>query len=309
MGYSLNHVSDFGPPFQVVHEQMVDVAPGGSHTVINTARKLLFVLSGECRHQVVGWDGPWGDVTLRPGDILSLPHHCEQKYSGVKPGSAVRLHVVRLSFDPQRLPVLPLGRRYTPSFPDTESDVLAWADYSLREIRCQSAAADAVMTETLLQLRTEAEQRAPGYRPRIHSLCIGLIILFARIGAESRTKENASTAGLSRSAGYHAGIIKTYLRKHFRESVRLADIAAFVGLSEEHVARLFKTATGRTVFEYLRRLRMAEAKSLLAVTDSNLSEIARQAGYSSLTVFSRNFTQEVGVTPSEFRREIARQIG
>ena len=111
------------------------------------------------------------------------------------------------------------------------------------------------------------------------------------------------------SAGYHVGKIKTYLRERLRHPTRLAEVADFVGLSEEHVARLFKSATGLTVFEYVRRLRIAEAKSRLAATDENLSEIARHTGFSSLTVFSRNFTREEGVNPSEFRRQIAHQIG
>jgi hypothetical protein len=32
MGYSLNHIAGFGSPFQVVHEQIVDVLPGATHT-------------------------------------------------------------------------------------------------------------------------------------------------------------------------------------------------------------------------------------------------------------------------------------
>jgi AraC-like DNA-binding protein len=63
------------------------------------------------------------------------------------------------------------------------------------------------------------------------------------------------------------------------------------------------------VFEYVRRLRITEAKSRLAATDENLSEIARHTGFASLTVFSRNFTRETGMSPSEFRRQIAHQIG
>ncbi|MES2460704.1 MAG: AraC family transcriptional regulator [Armatimonadota bacterium] len=308
MGYSLNFIEDFGSPFQVVHEQTVDAAANGSHTVRNGVRKLLFVLSGECRHQVIGWNGPWSDVILRPGDILALPHHCEQRYSGVRPGVAMRLHVVRLSFDPQCLPALPLGGRGSARVPDPESDVAAWAEYGLQEIRCVHGGANAALTETLLHLRTEAERGAPGYRPRIHALCVGLTILFARSSAETGGPGNLE---MDRPTGgaYHVGTIKKYLRDHLREATRLSDVAGFVGLSEEHVARVFKAATGMTVLEYLRRLRIAESKSLLTATDNNLSEIARRTGFSSLTVFSRNFTRDAGMTPSEYRRQIARQIG
>lgn len=311
MGYSLNQIEGLGTPFQVVHEQTVDIAPGGSHTVLNHVRKLLFVLSGECRHQVVGWDGPWNNVHLRPGDILALPHRCEQRYSGLTPGSPTRLHVVRLSFDPELLPPLALGScPPVPRFPDADGDATAWAAFGLREIRCLRAASDAAITETLLHLRAEAEQRAPGYRPRVHGLCVGLTILFARTAGEPPGVRGLQEGHpLGAGPEYHVGKIKTYLRRNLRQPTRLSEVAAFVGLSEEYVARLFKSATGLTVFEYVRRLRIAEAKSRLAATDDNLSEIARHTGFSSLTVFSRNFTREAGLTPSEFRRQIARQIG
>jgi AraC-like DNA-binding protein len=310
MGYSLNHIASLGTPFQVVHEQIVDVAPGGSHAVRNDVRKILFVLNGECRHEVVGWKGPWGDCHLRPGDILALPHHCEQRYSPVEPRSTCRLHVVRLSFDPERLPALPLGSRPpdTPP-PDADGDALAWAEFALQEIRCYRAGSDALLTETLLHLRAEAERRAPGYRPRVHGLCVGLTILFARTRAGAAGEGGGPHGEQTEGAGYHVEKIKRYLRSRLHQPTRLSDVAASVSLSAEHVARLFKSATGLTIFEYVRRLRIAEAKSLLAATDQNLSEIAYRTGFSSLTVFSRNFRREAGLTPSEFRRQIACQIG
>jgi AraC-like DNA-binding protein len=311
MAFSLNRIESLGSPFQVVHQQTVDVAPGASHPVQNDVRKLLFVLSGECRHRVVGWDGAWGDVSLRPGDILALPHRCEQRYAGVEPNAACRLHVIRLSFDPEALAPRTLGAPPDAPVPGNDSDLLTWAAFGLREIRCLHAAGDPVITETVLHLRTELERRLPGYRLRAHALCAGLLLLFARTGlaASSESPRGVTAGAAPGESGYHVGKIKQYLRKRLHLQTRLSDVSAFVGLSEEHIARLFKSATGITVLEYVRRLRIAEAKSLLAATDDNLSEIARRTGFASLTVFSRNFTRETGVTPSEFRRQIARQIG
>ena len=314
MGYSLNHIDAPGAPFQVVHEQIVDVPIGGTHTVRNEARKLLFVLSGEARHQIMGWEGPWGDVRLRPGDILALPHRCVQRYSPPEAGSGCRLHVIRLGFDPGLLPpLLPADRTAAPvSLPDAESDSIAWANFALREIRCSHIADDPVIAETLQHLRGEMERRAPGYRPRVHGLCVGLTVLFARSGIvapgdDKTLRKKDARAGSG--PGYHAEKIKAYLRRNLSRTVRLADVAGCIGLTDEHTARLFKQETGQTVFEYVRHLRIAQAKTLLATTEENISEIAHRTGFSSLTVFSRNFTQEVGLPPSEFRRRIARQIG
>lgn len=308
MGYSLNHIVNFGSPFQVVHEQIVDVAPNSSHTVVNQVRKFLFVLYGECRHRIEGWHGPSSDVHLRPGDIIALPSLCVQRYSGVEPENGCRLHVVRLSFDPELLPPLPVGRVAEAPVPNDDSSVAEWAEFALRETRCLRNASSNVVTETLFQLRAEAEKREPGHRLRIRSLCVGLTILAARASHAARVVEAVAGPQASHSM-YHVGKIKSYLRSRLRHQTRLAEVAHIVGLSEEHVARLFKSVTGLTVFEYVRRLRIAEAKSRLAATDENLSEIARHTGFASLTVFSRNFTRETGMSPSEYRRQIAHQIG
>ena len=313
MGYSLNHMEAFGPPFQVVHEQIVDVSPHGVHVVQNHVRKLLFVLYGECRHQIVRGVGPGSDVILRQGDVLALPHRCQQQYAPVHDGSEARLHVIRLSFDPALLPVLPLAPVPFPdALPGPDANLLVWADFALRETRLWRAAPDGVLSETLLQLRAETERHAPGVNVRVHSLCASLVLLFARSGiknAENAERFSPSERGQVSYAGLPVEKIKRFLQNRLHQPIRLADVAAFVDLSPEHCARLFKSVTGTTVFDYVRRLRIAEAKSRLAATDANLSQIAFAVGFGSLTVFSRNFTREVGQTPSEFRRQIARQIG
>jgi|GEM_PF-5209466 AraC-type DNA-binding domain-containing proteins len=325
MGYSLYRVEEFGAPFQILHEQNL-LAPAHGHLpVMNPARKVLLVLSGECRHRVMGWEGPWADVHLRAGDVLVLPHRCEQRYSAVETGSASRLHVVRLSFDPERLPplTLPSGREPAPPQPGTPPDaddaapgdpVLALADDCLRQLRyLRRVALDADFQETLSHLRDEARRCAPGYRLRIYGLCVSLTVLLSRRLSERRPDEavDPPTGLTDAPAGgsYHVGAVKDYLRTHLSGAPRLAGAAAYAGLSPEYTARLFKKATGMTVSEYIRRLRVDEAKNLLATTEKNLSEIARATGYASLTVFSRNFKREAGQTPSQYRQDIARQMG
>ncbi|MBC8143126.1 MAG: helix-turn-helix transcriptional regulator [Armatimonadetes bacterium] len=313
MGYSLHQITGLNAPFQVVHEQVVDVAPDGFHTVANPVRKLLFVLYGECRHQIVGWNATGGDVLLKPGDIIAVPNRCVQRYSGVSDAAGCRSHVIRLSFDPELLPALPLQNHAPLLVPDEQSDLTAWADFATQKITHLPAAQNTALVETLLHLRSEAESRAPGYRLRVHGLCAALTVLFARAAYLSGAKETAfhpaDSALHTGSVRYHAEKIKTYLRKQLHTPIALSDVAAFVGLSNEHTARLFKAATGVTISLYTRRLRIMEAKSRIAATDANLSEIARQVGFASLTVFSRNFSLETGLSPSEFRRAVAQEIG
>ncbi len=324
MGYSINLVENFGPPFQVVHEQVVLAPAQGFLPVQNRARKILFVLSGECRHQVVGARGAGADVRLRAGDVLALPHRCEQRYHGLEPGSASRLHVIRLSFDPEQLPLLslaphsgsgkPLPRPAdspdAPGVRDVPLDLVSMAEACLREIRYVRGGTvhDAVFQETLTHLRDEARLGAPGYRLRVHSLCAGLIVLLYRKLTE-RIMTSLALESETPAPEFHVGKIKDYIRGHRNRQPRLAEVADHVGLTEEYTARLFKKVTGMTLSEYGRRLRVSDAQNLLTTTERNLGEIARATGFASLTVFSRNFKREVGVTPTEFRQRLARQMG
>lgn len=171
---------------------------------------------------------------------------------------------------------------------------------------------DAQLAETLNALREEARLRHPEYSARVSGLCVSLLALFARQVQEGRSVQRGcepSARSEVPAAEFHVSKIKKYLREQLSQPFSLARIAEHVCLSEEHTVRLFKKVTGTTLSAYERRLRIADAKSLLTATELNLGEIACQSGFASLTVFSRNFKRETGMTPSEYRQQIAKQMG
>ena len=303
MGYALHSVEDLGPPFWLVQEQVVIVPAGGCHPVRNTSRKLLLVTGGECRHSVLGHSGPGSEVVLKPGDCLALPHRCEQRYRGVSPESESRLHVIRLAYDPEVLPMLPPTHRLA-TLPQEPATLTALAESALQELRYLPARDTEPLQETLLQLTDELARHESSSPVRLHALCASLTVLFARLvrGQSERPPESAPSAFLvSRT--------KVLLRERLAEPVRLAELASAVGVSEEHLARRFKQTTGMTVFGYLRRLRIERARHLLATSEANLSQIAAQTGFSSPTLFGRCFRDEAGLTPSAYRKRLAREIG
>ena len=79
-------------------------------------------------------------------------------------------------------------------------------------------------------------------------------------------------------------------------------------MSEEHLARVFRKVTGQTVFDYLRTIRLENAKTLLIDSSRTLSEIAALTGFGSLSLFSRNFSQYVGQSPSAYRQARAQRV-
>ncbi len=97
--------------------------------------------------------------------------------------------------------------------------------------------------------------------------------------------------------------MKEYLLTHAGGSIALDDVAQHLRLSAEHVARIFKREESMTVFDYLRDLRIERAKTLLAPSSLAVHDIAREAGYSSATLFCRNFKRATGMTPAHYRQE------
>jgi len=77
----------------------------------------------------------------------------------------------------------------------------------------------------------------------------------------------------------------------------LEEIGRAVGCSAFHLSRTFSAATGRTIPQYLRQLRMERAAELLRSGKFNVTETALEVGYSSLSHFSHAFHETFGCCP------------
>lgn len=101
-----------------------------------------------------------------------------------------------------------------------------------------------------------------------------------------------------------AEIVK-YIHSHYSEPLGLSDIAKYFSLSPSHVVHLFKKEFGCKPSEYVNRIRISAAQTLLAETDLTVSEIADTIGYSDVYYFSKIFKKTVGVPPTKFRNQEA----
>ncbi len=81
----------------------------------------------------------------------------------------------------------------------------------------------------------------------------------------------------------------------------IEDVAARLGISEGHLARIFKAKTGFTFNEYLTRYRMSRAVELLRDPAVRIGEVADLVGYRDQRHFSELFRRLVGLTPTQFR--------
>jgi transcriptional regulator GlxA family with amidase domain len=78
-------------------------------------------------------------------------------------------------------------------------------------------------------------------------------------------------------------------------------LARVSGVSEAHFARCFREAFGVPPHRYLLTRRIERAKALLRDTDLSVTDIAFDAGWTSLGTFGRTFCDVTGESPGEFR--------
>ena len=93
-----------------------------------------------------------------------------------------------------------------------------------------------------------------------------------------------------------------YIENHLQEPLNVRLLAEEVGVSESHLSTSFKKEIGIGVAEYVRRMRIDTAKSLLQYTDFTCLEIAEYLCFSSDCHFSQVFSKYTGKTPREYRK-------
>jgi transcriptional regulator GlxA family with amidase domain len=73
-------------------------------------------------------------------------------------------------------------------------------------------------------------------------------------------------------------------------------------MSEPTFSKYFKSATGMTFSNMVKKLRIAHARRLLDTTDHPIAHVATLSGYHNMANFNRQFLAEVGTTPTTYRR-------
>lgn len=94
-----------------------------------------------------------------------------------------------------------------------------------------------------------------------------------------------------------------YLKNNYRKKITLEDVAKAVYLSPSHLGTIFKQELGCTFLEFLTRVRIEEAKTLLRDPSYNVIQAAYSLGFKDPGYFTKVFKRSEGITPSQYREK------
>jgi AraC-like DNA-binding protein len=93
-----------------------------------------------------------------------------------------------------------------------------------------------------------------------------------------------------------------FIEMNLYNTICVAEIAEHVHLEKHYFATLFKSQTGYTPTEYVRKRKLAEAKRILDLDDCSITEVAENLCFCDTPFFSRCFKEEYHITPRDYKK-------
>ena len=167
--------------------------------------------------------------------------------------------------------------------------------------RGQEELVDKKLASLLRKLYHVYSERKIGYEFRTISIFYEIMYILVKDYRMTETREKDIRHSRRLDA---LSKITTYMREHYREELKLSDVAATFGYSDAYLSRMFQKYAKINYKTYLQDIRMAYAYRDLLNTDHTISQIALENGFCSSRGFSGEFQKRYGVLPSEMRKQI-----
>lgn len=150
--------------------------------------------------------------------------------------------------------------------------------------------------DPLDRLIAEADHPGAGHPLAMRAQLTLLLVALHRLWHEPRDSER-----MSDPARRHAQSFRTLVDKRFRETRRIADYAAAIGISATHLNRVCRQILGTSALTVIERRIALEARRQLRFSDLSIKQIASDLGYDDPAYFTRLATRLLGSSPSAYR--------
>lgn len=99
-----------------------------------------------------------------------------------------------------------------------------------------------------------------------------------------------------------------FIDNHYKEDLRLEDIADTLSFSISYTSRLFKKYAGISFVKYLSMVRVRHSIEALLGGKDSIEEIAYMCGVKSAKAYAQAFKEIYGITPSQYRKQFQNNL-
>ena len=118
----------------------------------------------------------------------------------------------------------------------------------------------------------------------------------------ARPSKTAATAGPAQLPRLQSEALMVFIEDFLGKDIGLVDMAAVVGYSPDHFARLFRQTFRVSPYQYLLGRRIERAKTMLRDRSVPIATVAVACGFSSQSHLNAVFKRHTGVTPGRYRQ-------
>lgn len=95
-----------------------------------------------------------------------------------------------------------------------------------------------------------------------------------------------------------------FMHDNFRSDISMTQLSDIMGVTPQHFCRVFRKTMNVRPNEFLTRIRLDEARRLLAERNVSVSEAAERSGFRDAGYFSTVFRKHEGISPAQFKKRM-----
>lgn len=161
---------------------------------------------------------------------------------------------------------------------------------------------DKATQDKIVSILNDMEREWNNYNAYSELVLKGLLYRLIIICLRERTIGGMPVHTLEKKHDCLSNAIK-YIKVHLRENPSLKDTAKGIHVSPSYLSKIFINQLHTSFSEFVLNEKVQYAQKLLVNSKMSMTQIAMESGFSSNAYFSDCFKRNMGISPTQFRKE------